>query len=242
METQSWLRTAAFTAAAACVCVLALSWCADRRMRENAAAAAWNVRAATYDLAAASRNLKEISAALADPRTGLARTLRNVNTVTAQAGRASNVARLASAEQRVQLRAIGNQTEETLRAANRLIARADRNVNQGTLPALTEDLRQLHNSIAALTDDGREMIASTTATIDNAGALLADPAIGAAAKNLASASGHVDGTAANAEQATGYVRDLLKPAKRSFWKTFALRFAAPVITRLIPQNVVVTNK
>jgi hypothetical protein len=191
----------------------------DRRLQTNLVDASWNLRDASWQLAQSGRDLRTVSAELADPRTGVARTLRNVNTVTAQIGRASNVARLASSEQRESLRAISGETLATLRSANTLIAGANRNLNQGVLPSLTEDLAQVGSSLASLTADGHQMLASSTTALDRAANLLGDESWSRTARNLGSASGHLDGAAANTEQALGYIRDMFKPAKAGFWRT-----------------------
>ncbi len=221
----------------------------DGRLQANLVDASWNLRDASWQLAQSGRDLRTVSATLADPRTGVARTLRNVNTVTAQIGRASNVARLASTEERESLRAISEETLATLRSANTLIAGANQNLNQGVLPSLTADLGQVGNSLAALTADGHRILASSTTAIDRAATLLGDESWSRAARNLSSASGHLDGAAANTEQAVGYIRDMFKPAKSSFWKTLvegiishaAGPVAGALVERLWKPHVEVVN-
>lgn len=199
--------------------ILTLPARVDARLQRNLVDASWNLRDATWQLAQTGRDLHTVSASLTDPRTGVARTLRNINTATAQIGRASNVARLASSEQRDSLRTISQETLATLHSAHSLIAGADRNLNEGVLPSLTADLGQVETSLATLTADGRQMLASSTTAIDRATALLGDESWSRTGRNLGSASSHLDGAAANTEQALGYVRDMFKPAKAGFWKT-----------------------
>ena len=215
--------------------ILTLPGRLDPRIQENAAAASWNLRNTTWNLNAAS-------AELANPKTGIARTLRNVNTVTAQIGRTSNIARLASSEQRQYLQQLSQETIATLHSANALIAGADQNLNQGTLPALTASLTEVHNSLVSLTADSHDMLASATGTLGQAGKLLADPSVPLAARNLASASGHLDGTSANIEQATGYLRDMFKPTKQSFWKSLVLSNLPGAILHFLPQRTTVVNQ
>ena len=191
----------------------------DARLQGNLVAASWNLRDATWQVAQAGRDLHTVGTALADPRSGVARTLRNINTVTAQVGRTSNVARLASAEQRDALREISRETLATFQSANALIAGANRNINEGVLPALTADLGQVRTSMDALTGDSHRMMTSSTTAIDRAAALLGDESWARSARNLSSATGHLDAAAANTEQALGYVRDMFKPTKASFWRT-----------------------
>jgi signal transduction histidine kinase len=216
-------------ALSASVCLLALTstliWLlltlpqrVDGRLQANLVDASWNLREATWQLAQTGRDLHTIGAALADPRTGVDRTLRNINTVTAQIGRASNVARLASSEQRDALRAISQETLTTLRSAGALIAGADQNLNRGVLPSLTASLGQVQTSLLSLTADSHQMLAASTTAIDRAAALLGDPSWSRTAANLGNASQHLDGAAANTEQALGYIRDMFKPAKAGFWK------------------------
>lgn len=221
----------------------------DARLQANLVDASWNVRDATWQLAQAGRSLRTVSAALADPRTGVERTLRNVNIVTAQVGRTSNVARLASSEERDSLKAISRETQATLDAANRLIAGADQNLNQGVLPALTADLGQVRSSVASLTADGHQMLASSTTAMDGAAKLLSDESWSRAAHNVSSASGHLDGAAANTEQALGYIRDMFKPAKPGFWRALgeevishaAGPVAGALVERLWKPHVEVVN-
>jgi len=217
-------------AATASVCLLAVTgtmvWLmaalparVDGRLQGNLVAASWNLREATWQMAQAGRDLHTVSMALADPHAGVARTLRNINTVTAQVGRASNVARLASSEQRDALREISRETLATLTTANELIAGANRNLNEGVLPSLTADLDGTRTSLDTLTADSHRMLASSTNAIDRAAAVLGDESWAQAARNLSSASAHLDGATANTEQALGYVRDMFKPTKAGFWRT-----------------------
>ncbi len=247
-------------AVTASVCLLALTsslvWLLltlprriDRRLQANLVDASWNLRDASWQVAQAGRDLHAIGASLADPRTGVARTLRNINTVTAQIGRASNVARLASSEQRESLRAISQETLATLRSANTLIAGANQNLNQGVLPSLTTGLGQAQASLAALTADGHQVLASSSTALDRAAALLADPSWSLTARNLGAASGHMDGAAAHTEETLGYIRDMFKPARPGFWKTLAKAIvtyaAGPVagalVERLWKPHVEVVN-
>jgi hypothetical protein len=149
----------------------------DGRLQANLVDASWNLRDASWQLAQAGRNVRTVSAALADPRRGLARTLRNVNTVTAQIGRASNVARLASSEQRDSLRTISQETLATLQAANSLLDGANQNLNHGVLPSLTADLGQVQASLTSLTSDSHRMLASSTTAIDRAATLVTSAAL-----------------------------------------------------------------
>jgi hypothetical protein len=61
---------------------------------------------AVYNVAALTYASRTVAADLADERTGVARTLRNVNVITAQLGRTANEARLASTEERKAVLAI----------------------------------------------------------------------------------------------------------------------------------------
>jgi len=221
----------------------------DVRLQTNAVDAAWNLREATWQFAQASRDVRALSASLADPRTGVARTLRNINTVTAQIGRASNVARLASSEQRDSLRAISQETLATLHSANSLIAGANRNLNEGVLPSLTSDLGQVQSSLISLTADSHQLLGSSAAAMDSAAALLGNDAWARSAANLSSASGHLDSAAVNTEQALGYIRDMFKPTKAGFWKTLggeivsyaAGPVAGALVERLWKPHVEVVN-
>jgi hypothetical protein len=194
----------------------------DARLQANLVDASWNLRDATWQLAQTGRDLNSVGAALADSRTGVARTLRNINTVTAQIGRSSNVARLATTEQRDSLRAISAETLATLHSANTLIAGANQNLNQGVLPSLTADLGQIEASLASLSADGHQVLASSSTAIDRAATLLGDESWTRTAQNLGSASSHLDGAAANTEQALGLIRDKFKPAKAGFWRTVGI--------------------
>jgi hypothetical protein len=209
----------------------------DGRLQANLVDVSWNLRDASWQLAQTGRDLHAASASLADPRTGLARTLRNINTVTVQIGRASNVARLASSEQREALHEISQQALATLQAANSMIAGANQNLNRGVLPSLTGDLTELHSSLTTMTADSHQMLTSSTAAIDRAAAILGDESWARAARSLGNASGHLDGATANTEQAMGYIRDMFKPVKASFWKTLAgemvTHLAGPVAGALV---------
>jgi hypothetical protein len=221
----------------------------DARLQANLVDASWNLRDATWQLAQTGRDLNSVGAALADSRTGVARTLRNINIVTAQIGRASNVARLATTEQRDSLRAISTEALATLHSANNLIAGANQNLNQGVLPSLTADLGQIEASLASLSADGHQVLASSSTAIDRAATLLGDESWSRTAQNLGSASSHLDGAAANTEQALGLIRDRFKPAKAGFWKTLGIEIithaAGPLAGALVehfwPSRMEVVN-
>lgn len=191
----------------------------DARLQGNLVDASWNLRDATWQLAQAGRDLHSVSSSLADPRSGVDRTLRNINIVTAQVGRASNVARLASDEQRDALRDISGRALATLNIADSLLAGANRNLNDGVLPSLTADLGEVRNSMQSLTADSHRMLASSTNALDRAAALLGDQSWARAALHLSGASSHLEGAAANTEQTLGYVRDMFRPNKIGFWRS-----------------------
>jgi ABC-type transporter Mla subunit MlaD len=209
--------------------------------RRDAAATSWNMRTAAWNLAQASTDLAIVTGDLADKRTGIARTLRNVNTVTAQVGRTSNVARLAASEQRAYLETASKETVATLRMVNGLVADAGKRINEGALPAATADLVALGETLRSLQEHSAALMDESTKTMKQAGTVLSDENIPAAMKSLASASGHVDGTARNLETTTGYVRDMFTPTKQSFWKTVVLSNLPPILLHLLPQRVAVTN-
>ena len=49
--------------------------------------------------------------------------------------------------------------------------------------------------------------------------VLSDPSIPAATQGLAGAAKRLEGTAANSERLTGYVADMFRPKKLSFWQS-----------------------
>lgn len=194
-----------------------------------------DLRAIVWDARAAAWNASSVTGALADPRTGIARTLRNVNTLTAQVGRTSNIARLAASEQREYFRQAGVETVAALRTArgamgrlDDMVAGANHNLNEGALPALTADLVQIRTSMEILTTDGHTALLATAGAMDQAGRVMADPSIPAAARSLAGASAGLDRMTANGAEAVGYVRDMLRPQKSGFWKALGVAAAKSV--------------
>jgi len=73
---------------------------------------------AAFNVATAAHSVQEITAGLADQHTGIARTLRNVDVVTAQAGRTANEIRLASVDLRATVQEIRSGTGPLLAAVH----------------------------------------------------------------------------------------------------------------------------
>jgi hypothetical protein len=227
-----------------------------QRSADDAAAASWNLRTATWNLALASADYKTVTTALADKRTGVARTLRNINTVTAQIGRTSNVVRLAASDERDQQAKAAEALMENLGALKTLIDQTGAGLNgkDGTLPALTADLHKVGDVLETLSGDGG-LVKTGTAAVAKIGNVAGNSDIPRAFTNLADASvqtngamTHLNGTAAEMEEGVGYVRDSLKPRKLSFWQNVenaALSFIPGVVVQFFlrwrPQNVNVVN-
>ena len=97
--------------------------------------------------------------------------------------------------------------------------------------ATTEQIEQIGQDTSALLEEAR----TTVRTLNG---LAADPEIKASieataqsAASLASATAHADGATANVEEATGYVRDMLKPTKKSFWgRVLGLLIPRPTVS------------
>jgi hypothetical protein len=119
------------------------------------------------------------------------------------------------------------------------------------LKPVAESLRNLAQITADLERQTRAggnvdaTLAAFAAAVERLDGLLAKPEVAAIIDNLEQTTKHANGTAANMDEATGYIRDMLKPSKESFWKQLAFKAVGaalpPVVTHLIPQHTVIVN-
>lgn len=198
-----------------------------------------NLKDTSYHLSVSAQDIHKITTALSD-NNGLPRTLRNINILTVQAARISNEGRLASAKQRADLEALNKQAAEAVRLATVTITRADHNLNDEVLPALTDDLKEIKITLDTLAVDSHSLILASTKTIDDAGAILADTSITDTLKNMKVASTSLAHTAVEVDEGVGYIRDDLKPQKKAFWKSLlpvAISTAIGFLMHRIPQRV-----
>ena len=77
--------------------------------------------------------------------------------------------------------------------------------------SIAEDSRRVSQPLAGL-------IETTTATANSLNELASSPEIAGTLSSMNAATSHLAGATKNVEEATGYVRDMLSPTKKSFWR------------------------
>jgi hypothetical protein len=155
-------------------------------------------------------------ATINDPRAGLPRTLRNVNTLTAQMARTSNTGRLFAVDEHAMLTggkdSQGRVHPGIMQGFQALVTTAGDQLTgkDGTIPRLNADLGALHDTLGGVTSligtdcQGeqagcspfgiRGMVAAGTKTIDTTNAFIAHPDWATMRSNFAAASGNFDRT------------------------------------------------
>ena len=79
----------------------------------------------------------------------------------------------------------------------------------------------------------KTLLESATAATNSIGDLARDPSLKESLTNLAASTENLQQTTANAAEATGYIRDLLSPTKKSFWRRL-LEMMIPRPTLRVP--------
>ncbi len=101
---------------------------------------------------------------------------------------------------------------------NRLIASTDKSVNGDLLPETTKTIKLAGQSLETLNKSLQEASDRTISILGHIDALASDNSLAATQREILALATHADGAAANIEQSTGYIRDMLSPTKTSFWK------------------------
>ena len=180
-----------------------------------------------------------------DPR-GLQGVFSNTNAVLLQLGLASDQWRRASMEQRKLL--VQNQREaresiqkatetlDELRAAAKsittLVTNSDASLNKGLLPEATKAVVSINSATASLETKIGTLLDESTRTMNKAGAVLGNPELVGLAENLNDTSAELQASAANVEQATGYIKEYLRPTKQTFWKALLKSMIPRAIVRI----------
>lgn len=158
--------------------------------KANVNAITWNLRTATWNVAQAASSFDQLAKTMADPKAGVARTLRNINVLTVQLGRTSNVVRLAATDERAQQAGASKLLMANLQSMKALLDDANRNLNgtNGALPEVTADLKALHAALDTANTETATLMQASTAMMNAAGKALGDPNIQVVVKGLADAS------------------------------------------------------
>jgi hypothetical protein len=127
--------------------------------------------------------------------------------------------------------AVGRRTSLLLANMNILIRNADEHLDQLTEAALVTIESGAH-ATASITEDVDRVAAQADATLAESERLLSElrqtvaspemrgslAALNATAMNLENATAEAAVASRNTAEATGYIRDMLSPTKRSFWR------------------------
>ena len=158
--------------------------------RGTSAAIGWNLRTATWNLAAAAYEADQAAAALNDQKHGLRQTLYNINALTAQAARTMTSVHTMAQDEHRQQSAAADLLVADLKALGTLVANADENINgkDGALPAVTLGLKTLTGTMDSTATDLHSLAAASTTTMAAAGKAMGDPNIQVIVKGLADTS------------------------------------------------------
>jgi hypothetical protein len=92
-------------------------------------------------------------------------------------------------------------------------------------------------AIDQLTGDAK----TADAVLEDLHAILDAPALREIAPNLAGATRHLDGTAAEVEETVGYIRDDFRPTKKNFWHNLTSQIIPEFLRWLIPTPVKISH-
>jgi hypothetical protein len=199
-----------------------------------------------------------------DPR-GIKGTFALTNSILVQVGLAADQLRVASQKQsdywdktEVQLResvakvnVILDSTNQTMGSLNTAVGTINSTVaklRDETVPASTETLVALQKTVTALQGNAAELVTqsadtlkSVKLTLDTTNGILSKSNLDGTFKNVDLLTGHLNQAGANVEETTGYIRDMFKPTKQSFWKALVETYLPIGIKSFIPQRVIVQN-
>ena len=130
-----------------------------------------------------------------------------------------------SAEQQMgYYEAIGRRSSLVLGELALLLRHTDDRMERITT-ATEDSLKASGQAMASVAEDSRrvsqplaEFIETTTATANSLNELASSPEITGTLSSMNTATSHLAGATKNVEEATGYVRDMLSPTKKSFWR------------------------
>ncbi len=114
-------------------------------------------------------------------------------------------------------------------------ARLDRisSGTESTLASANAAASVLAQETQSVGEESRKLLEAGTDATNKAGDLAADPEIKQSLANLEQSSENLKTTTAEASQAMGYIRDMLSPTKKSFWRRL-LEMMIPRPTVQIP--------
>ncbi len=157
---------------------------------------------------------------VADARARMVAASRNLNAILIQLGLASDEWRRASLYS-------GEISKRTAQLIVNADARAERVTRAFELTAqeAQADLHKIGLAAAAVGKrsdqvgyEAAHLLASGTAAVESLDRLARTPAWEAAAADLARSSANLEKATANTAEATGYIRDMLSPRRRPFWR------------------------
>lgn len=192
-----------------------------------------------------------------DPR-GIRGTLANTNAILLQVGLAANELRIASHNQTEYWDQLNKRAHATLDKLDRIadnVEKTTRNtevltsaISQKIVPAAEEDLRSLNRLLTettTLTQSLKNEAEETGIELRQAVKAVNDSVEQSNLPQMAQTANatvlHLEKSAANIEEATGYAKDMIKPKKKAFWR-MAVESMLPIgIKVLIPQRTVISG-
>ncbi len=104
-------------------------------------------------------------------------------------------------------------TERTDERMERLAAEAER-----TLISAAETTRQLNRQLEQLGSEGTRLLMESSETVKTLRGMAEDESITASTQNLENSSENLADAMESADEAMGYVRDMLSPTRKGFWR------------------------
>lgn len=185
----------------------------------------------TFFLAQLSETTARMERAAMSATTELQATAQYVQALLVSARGTTETVRRSAVEQMGYYEAIGRRSARTLARLELLITHTDARMEritqtlEGASTSAQENLVQIGSLAASargdlheLTEESIELIEASTATIERAEERLADGRLDQIASSLAVTSENAAQATAHVAEATGYVRDILSPQRKGFWR------------------------
>lgn len=187
-----------------------------------------------------------------DPR-GIKGTFSNANAILVQTGLAMDELRRASKKQSAYWDKTGEDITGTIKLANELITTTSgaastldkmiARVGDGPIAESTAALRDVRsliksteNSVNATVTETNLAIAESRKLLINANAIMAASKLESSFDYLNQTTAGLSRTSSNVADTTGYIRDMFKPTKKSFWRMAVESWLPLGIKSIIPQS------
>jgi hypothetical protein len=207
-----------------------------------------------------AQSLDQVSANLnsyIDPKNprGFSGVLANTNAVLVQLGLSADEWRRASLNQReywdksakdaaaavAKANVVLTDLHDTMLSTRSLIEHSDHNINSELLPKLSAVLEQSGRNLQVLTDQTNQNMKVLQSILEHSDQLARDENVKKMVAELAGSTEELHKGTAEVAETMGYIRDMFKPTKASFWHNLTSQAIPTALRVLIPGATRVTN-